>query len=70
MILLKNVSRKYGALVKENIVILGKNMNYMTEELMNLKEREKEIEKNKDRLIVSVSHDLRTPLTSIIGYIN
>lgn len=54
---------------RDELSILGKNINYMTEELMNLKEREKEIEKNKDRLIVSISHDLRTPLTSIIGYI-
>ena len=54
---------------RDELSILGENINYMTEELMNLKEKEKEIEKNKDRLIVSVSHDLRTPLTSIIGYI-
>lgn len=54
---------------RDEISLLGKNINYMTEELKQLKEREKEVEKNKDRLIVSVSHDLRTPLTSIIGYI-
>lgn len=54
---------------KDELSLLGKNINYMTEELKQSKEREKEIEKNKDRLIVSVSHDLRTPLTSIIGYI-
>jgi signal transduction histidine kinase len=54
---------------RDELSVLGKNINYMTEELKNLKEREKEIEKNKDMLIVSVSHDLRTPLTSIIGYI-
>jgi len=54
---------------RDELSVLGKNINYMTEELQNVKEREKEIEKNKDRLIVSVSHDLRTPLTSIIGYI-
>ncbi|WP_051560569.1 sensor histidine kinase [Clostridium beijerinckii] len=54
---------------RDELAILGKNINYMAEELMNLKEKEKKIEKNKDRLIVSVSHDLRTPLTSIIGYI-
>lgn len=54
---------------KDELSLLGKNINYMTEELSQLKEREKEVEKNKDRLIVSVSHDLRTPLTSIIGYI-
>jgi signal transduction histidine kinase len=54
---------------KDELSLLGKNINYMTEELKQSKEREKKIEKNKDRLIVSVSHDLRTPLTSIIGYI-
>lgn len=54
---------------RDELSLLGKNINYMTEELMNLKEREKEIEKKKDMLIVSVSHDLRTPLTSIVGYI-
>jgi Signal transduction histidine kinase len=54
---------------KDELSLLGNNINYMTEELKLLKEREKEVEKNKDRLIVSVSHDLRTPLTSIIGYI-
>lgn len=54
---------------KDELALLGKNINYMTEELKVAKEKEKQIEKNKDMLIVSVSHDLRTPLTSIVGYI-
>lgn len=29
----------------------------------------KEIERSKDELITNVSHDIRTPLTSIIGYL-
>lgn len=32
-------------------------------------EDEREIEKSKDELITNVSHDIRTPLTSIIGYL-
>lgn len=32
-------------------------------------EDERQIEKSKDELITNVSHDIRTPLTSIIGYL-
>lgn len=32
-------------------------------------EEERQIEKSKDDLITNVSHDIRTPLTSIIGYL-
>ena len=32
-------------------------------------EDERRIEKSKDELITNVSHDIRTPLTSIIGYL-
>lgn len=32
-------------------------------------EEERQIEQSKDDLITNVSHDIRTPLTSIIGYL-
>ncbi len=54
---------------KDEFAVLGENINYMSEKLKIAKEKEKQIEKNKDMLIVSVSHDLRTPLTSIVGYV-
>lgn len=54
---------------KDELSVLGENINYMTEELKNMKKKERQAEKNKDMLIVSVSHDLRTPLTSIVGYV-
>lgn len=64
-----NLNYKVSIKGKDELSFLGENINYMTQELKNSKEKEKQTEKNKDRLIVSVSHDLRTPLTSIIGYI-
>ncbi|GIP31784.1 cell wall metabolism sensor histidine kinase WalK [Paenibacillus sp. J2TS4] len=49
---------------------VAKNINFMAEQLQEKINREREIEYSKMELITSVSHDLRTPLTSIIGYLN
>jgi signal transduction histidine kinase len=48
---------------------LATNINYMASELNNMIERQRKNEKLKDELITNVSHDLRTPLTSIMGYL-
>ncbi|MEH7108549.1 sensor histidine kinase [Bacillus sp. JJ1764] len=48
---------------------LATNINYMTSELHEMIERDRQSEKLKDELITNVSHDLRTPLTSIMGYL-
>ncbi|WP_248924184.1 HAMP domain-containing sensor histidine kinase [Paenibacillus hamazuiensis] len=49
---------------------VAQNINYMAEQLQEMMEKERRIEMSKMELITSVSHDLRTPLTSIIGYLN
>lgn len=49
---------------------LCKSINSMSLELKNKFEHEREIENTKADLITNVSHDLRTPLTAIIGYID
>ena len=41
----------------------------MAEQVRSLMEREREAERTKNDLITNVAHDLRTPLTSIIGYL-
>ncbi|MET1176253.1 sensor histidine kinase, partial [Paenibacillus amylolyticus] len=46
------------------------HINYMSEELESKFEHERQLERAKSELISSVSHDLRTPLTSIIGYLD
>lgn len=48
---------------------LSDNINFMAEELKNKIERERQAEKTKNELITNISHDLRTPLTSIMGYL-
>ncbi|HDR6390454.1 TPA: HAMP domain-containing histidine kinase, partial [Bacillus cereus] len=55
---------------KDELTQLAKNINYMSKELENTFEQERRLERTKNELITNVSHDLRTPLTSIIGYLD
>jgi signal transduction histidine kinase len=48
---------------------LAQNINHMAEELQKRIEEERRVEQVKNELITNVSHDLRTPLTSIMGYL-
>lgn len=47
----------------------AQNINSMEEQLKSLIEEEKRAVQSKNELVTNVSHDLRTPLTSIIGYL-
>jgi len=48
---------------------LADNINFMTTQLRETLEAERKAERSKNELVTNVSHDLRTPLTSIIGYL-
>lgn len=48
---------------------MAENLNKMTEDIRRLMDKEREAERTKNELITNVAHDLRTPLTSIIGYL-
>lgn len=48
---------------------LGCFLNKLTKELHNLKVKTKKSEEERKRMIANISHDLRTPLTSLLGYI-
>ena len=48
---------------------MAANLNKMVEEIRQLMDKEREAERTKNELITNVAHDLRTPLTSIIGYL-
>ncbi|WP_089136278.1 sensor histidine kinase [Secundilactobacillus silagei] len=45
------------------------SVNALVDSVIASMDEERKIEKSKDELITNVSHDLRTPLTSIIGYL-
>lgn len=53
----------------DELTELANSINIMSERLKENYEKEKGIEQSKNELIASVSHDLKTPLTSIIGYV-
>jgi len=48
---------------------LAENMNSLVLELKRSLDEERKAEQTKNELITNVSHDLRTPLTSILGYL-
>lgn len=61
----------YQVPVKGNdeLNILARNINLMSIELIEKIEDEKRSERTKNELISNMSHDLKTPLTTIIGFL-
>jgi signal transduction histidine kinase len=53
----------------DELGLLAENINQMTRKLKQSIEEERNAERTKNELITNVSHDLRTPLTSILGYL-
>lgn len=49
---------------------LAKDINIMAFKIKELIKKEKELENQKNNLITNLSHDLKTPLTSIIGFLS
>lgn len=63
------VGRQLEIIGNEEIADLCRSINQMSQKLFEKEQSEKEMERRKDELITNVSHDLRSPLTSIIGYV-
>ncbi|AFH61843.1 sensor histidine kinase [Paenibacillus caseinilyticus] len=64
-----NLDYRVPIIRKDELGQVAMNINLMTERLQRQMEKERKIESSKMDLITGVSHDLRTPLTSIIGYL-
>ena len=54
----------------DELALLARELNFMTYELKEYFEREKNRERSKSEMMVSFSHDLKSPLTAVIGYLS
>jgi signal transduction histidine kinase len=64
-----NLDSKIAVRSSDEFSKLAQDINLMTQRLKKSIEDERNAERTKNELITSVSHDLRTPLTSIVGYL-
>ena len=64
-----NLNTTLEVMGDDELSSMAANLNKMSEDLRKLIEKEREAERTKNELITNVAHDLRTPLTSIIGYL-
>lgn len=55
---------------EDEFAFIGNRLNAMADDIRYLMESERKSEKIKNDLITNVAHDLRTPLTSVIGYLD
>jgi signal transduction histidine kinase len=54
---------------RDEIASMAVHVNRMAEQLEKKREQEQKAVRERNGLITSISHDLRTPLTSVIGYL-
>ncbi|MBD2846779.1 HAMP domain-containing histidine kinase [Paenibacillus sp. IB182496] len=64
-----NFDHKAPVRQRNEIGDLASSTNRLVEQLKTSMDEERRAEQTKNELITNVSHDLRTPLTSIIGYL-
>lgn len=65
-----NLNNRIEIKNEDEFAYLADRLNQMADNIKEIMENERKIECSKNELITSVAHDLRTPLTSIIGYLD
>lgn len=64
-----NLNQRYRLPVaQKDLEDLGGELNRLVDYFQNAFERTKFLEEERKRMIANISHDLRTPLTSLLGY--
>ncbi len=64
-----NLNHQVPVKLSNPFSMLSANVNRLSARLENALDEERRAEQTKNELITNVSHDLRTPLTSVIGYL-
>lgn len=64
-----NLNTEVDVTEDDEFSAMAANLNKMSSDIRKLMDKEREAERTKNELITNVAHDLRTPLTSIIGYL-
>ena len=64
-----NLDYKIEIIGQDELAQVARSITHMENELKHQMDARMKIEKSKNELVTNIAHDLRTPLTSIIGYI-
>lgn len=65
-----NLDYEIDIIGEDELAQVAKSIMHMENELKYQIDAQMKVEKSKNELVTNVAHDLRTPLTSIIGYID
>ncbi len=65
-----NLDHKITIRNEDEFALIADKLNQMADDIKKIMENERRSEYAKNELITSVAHDLRTPLTSIIGFLD
>lgn len=65
------IERRVNSLnMPPKLKFIEEKLQYVQEILIRQEEKKNRAEKKKDELVMYLAHDIRTPLTSVIGYLN
>ncbi|MCQ2609372.1 MAG: HAMP domain-containing histidine kinase, partial [Lachnospiraceae bacterium] len=64
-----DLTKEIKVISEDELSLMARNLNLMQVRIRKLIENERLSEKSKNELITNIAHDLRTPLTSILGYL-